>query len=633
VNILFTPKKIGKITIKNRFLMAPMGTCLANENGAVTKKLIDYYVKRARGGVGAIIVENALVDTVRATCRLSIENHHLTKGLKELLEQIKDVDNDIKVFIQLNKKTEGSAADPYRGNEGDRGVNELTVEQIHEIIAKFATGAQRAKEIGFDGIEIHGGHHYAISKFLSPHYNKRTDHYGGDLQRNMNFAKEIIIKVREKVGSHYPIIFRINGSDYVEDGLHVEDTSLITNKLSEVGIDAVHVTAGVADSAEWTGQPMGFPAGCLVPLAEKIKKAVNIPVIAVGKINNPNIAQDVISQGKADFVALGRALLADPDFPKKIYENRTEDIRRCIACRYCNSERIHRGFEIRCKVNYFTGREEKSNYSCSDLPKNIMIVGGGIAGLECARILKKRGHNVSIYEKGNKLGGQLLLAKVPPMKDEIKYILEYQKVQLAKLGINIFLNKKVDAKLIEKQKPDTVIIATGAEPFIPKNLINFKDINNIVTFKEILSRQCNLFGENVIVIGGGSTGCETAEYIYENNPKCHITIIELFDTIACDEEVIARKLLLKRLNEYGVTFMTNTNVIKITENQVVIENNTKQDNLEADLIVLATGLSPNQELIPILEKKGVPYYKIGDCNEPRSITEAIHEAAQIAINI
>lgn len=627
MNALLTPMAIGTVAIKNRFVMAPMGTCLANEHGAVTKKLIDYYLRRVRGGVGAIIIENTAVDLVRQTCRLSIENHHMLKGLRELVEQVQAVDREARLFLQLVAQTEGHVPDPYRATQSDESVQALTRQQIELMVERFVVGARRAEAIGFDGIEVHGGHHHAVSQFLSPHYNKRTDHYGGDFDRRLNFALEVIRGIRAKVRPEFPIMFRLNGADFVEGGLQIEDACRIAQKLAEAGVDAFDVSAAVGTSAEWQIQPMGIPAGCLVPLAEQMKKAVSVPIIAVGKINDPELARRIVDDGKADFVALGRALLADPDFPLKVYENRPSDIRKCLACLYCLSERVHRGFEIRCKGNYSVGRELLTEILSARTrsPKKVMIVGAGPAGLECARILKERGHDVTLYDKGATLGGQLIVANASPRKIEIAHLRDFLTRQVTKLGVKVALGQQVTLETIRQAQPDILVLATGAQPAIPAGLASAKAVSGVATFREVLSGERSCSG-HVTIIGGGITGCEVAEYVYDRYPGCSVTILEMLSQIAREETALARKVLLKRLDEQGACIKTSTKVLEVSEGRVVIEENGQRAVLKTDLVVFATGLTPNRELSAQLRQEGMPFYEIGDCKEVKTIAEAIDAA-------
>jgi len=627
MNVLFTPMRIGALTIQNRLIMAPMGTCLADENGAVTTKLVDYYLRRVQGGVGAIIVENAAVDLVRQTCRLSIENHHLTKGLRQLVEGVKALDADTKLFLQLVAQTEGHVPDPYRTTQADESVQSLTPEKIRLMVERFVVAAQRAEAIGFDGIEVHAGHHHAIGQFLSPHYNRRTDHYGGSPERRMNFALEVFQGIREKVRPRFPVILRINGSDFVSDGLEIGDACAIARRLAAAGVDAFDVSAAVGTSAEWQIQPMGIPAGCLVPLAEQVKRSVDVPVIAVGKINDPELARQVVAEGKADFVALGRALLADPDFPNKARAGRTADIRKCMACLYCMSERVHRGFEIRCKGNYTVGREVAGEILASRTrsPKKVMVVGGGPAGLECARVMKVRGHAVALYEKGAQLGGQLVLANASPRKQEIAHLRDYLVGQVTRLGVDVHLGENVDLAAVRREAPEVLVLATGAEPCIPASIKIAAGARNVATFKEVLSgaRAC---GGRVVVVGGGMTGCEVAEFICSRDPQASVTIVEALGDVAAEETALSRKLLLQGLAEHGVRIKTRTKVLEVAAGEVLLEENGATTRLAADLVVFATGLTANRQLSDALQEQGIPCYRIGDCREVATIAEAIAAA-------
>jgi NADPH-dependent 2,4-dienoyl-CoA reductase/sulfur reductase-like enzyme len=291
------------------------------------------------------------------------------------------------------------------------------------------------------------------------------------------------------------------------------------------------------------------------------------------------------------------------------------------------SERVHRGFEIRCKLNYSAGRELEArilNFKTQS-PKRIMIVGGGPAGLEASRVMRERGHDVRLYEKDAELGGQLILAKAPRRKSDIGCFIEYEKTQLKKLGVKIFLNTQVDGAMIKRENPDIVIVATGAEPSVPDGLAAFANLKNVITFKEILSGRYDGSG-NVTIIGGGITGCEVAEYIYDRNPQCKITIVEILSDIAREETVLSRKVLLKELKAHGLSVKTNTKVLQISEGQVLVEGNGKQEIIKADLVVFATGSRPNRELSAELGAAGIPFHAIGDCTEVRTIAETIDAA-------
>jgi len=621
---LFQPVRIGGLEIKNRIVMAPMGTCLANENGAVTSALIDYYVERAKGGVGLIIVENASVLPIRDISRLGIFDDQLITGLRELVEKIKESALDVKVFVQLNQHVGGQLA----AGKPAPTVNNLSGNDIANIKKEFIKGARRAKRVEFDGIEVHGAHRYLINQFLSPFYNHRTDKYGGSIEKNMRFALEVIEGIRAEVGASYPIMFRQNGSDFVEKGLSVEDASTIAKQLSKTGVDAIHVSAGIPESSEWTAQPMGFEPGCLIPLAEQIKKAISIPVVAVGKINDPILANSIIEQGKADMVALGRGLLADPEFPVKTQEGRTEEIRKCIACRYCMSERINKGFQVRCKINPTVGRERDLRIVPTQHIKTVMVAGGGPAGLEAASVAKRRGHSVRLFESRERLGGQLLLGMAPPCKKDISDFIKNLENQVRQLDIPITLNFPVTAEFVQTEKPEVVVLATGAKPWIPD--IQGVDQENVVTYEDILTQNVRRMGNKIVIAGGAEIGCECADYIRNRDYECQITIIEMIDEAAAGMETVHRRLLLGRLRENKVTILTKTRLIEISEHGAVAERKGKREIIPADLIVLAMGSVTESKLAQELRSVNLDYYQIGDCFKIGKIEDAILSAWQTA---
>lgn len=631
---LFQPIQIGRLAIKNRIAMAPMGTCLANENGAVTTSLVDYHVRRAIGGVGLIIVENASILPSRKICRLGLYDDHLVTGLRRLVEAVRESAPDTKIFVQVNQhfgrdvRLGSSASGLNYPGKSHSSINDLSIAEINYLKGKFVEGAARAARIGFDGIEVHGAHSYLVNQFLSPFYNSRTDEYGGSIEKNMRFAIEIIEGIRAEVGSTYPIVFRQNGSDFLEKGLSIDDACLIARGVSEAGVDAIHVSAGLPASAEWTGQPMGFDSGCLVPLAERIKAVVSVPVIAVGKINDPVLADRIIGTGRADMVAIGRGLLADPDFPLKAYEGRINEIRKCIACRSCLSDRIYKGFEVRCKVNPTVGREKTLQITPAKRLKKLLVVGGGPAGLEAAVVAKRRGHSVRVFESSERLGGQLLMAMIPPFKTEIKGFVEDLVKEVRRLDIPVYLNSSVTAELIEEEKPDVIILATGGRPQIPD--VPGIDQRNVVTYADIFTRSNSFAPRKAVILGGAETGCECADFMSETYKECSIVITEMVDEVAPGMEPVHRKLILERLKKKGVTILTGTRLCKIEEQGALLNRNGKDEEIRADLIVIAAGVTKVNELEADLEKANLEFYKIGDCSQIGKIENAILSAWKVA---
>ncbi len=405
---LLEPVKIGAMELRNRIVMPPMCTNFASETGAVTQRLIDYYVERARGGVGLVTVEATCVDSPvgrLSPLQLCVDDDKFIGGLNDLVEAIQE--KGAKISLQLHHAGRQTTlavtggAQPVSASETvykDVKARALPAEGIECVVGRFGESAKRAKAAGFDAVEIHGAHGYLIAQFLSPYVNKRIDEYGGDPEKRMRFVLEVLEETRKRVGLDFPIIFRLSGEEFVEDGLTLKEAKGIAQRLERAGVDALHVTAGVGGTI-WPVQPMAVPRGCLVHLAEGIKEVVGIPVIAVGRINNPTLAEEILRDGRADLVSMGRALIADPELPRKVAEGRLDDIRMCTACLRGCSERFNAYLRISCTVNPAVGREKEYMVKPADKPKKVLVVGGGAAGLEAARVAALRGHEVTLYEK------------------------------------------------------------------------------------------------------------------------------------------------------------------------------------------------------------------------------------------
>jgi 2,4-dienoyl-CoA reductase-like NADH-dependent reductase (Old Yellow Enzyme family)/thioredoxin reductase len=624
-SILFQPLQVGtgarKLKLKNRMVMPPMVTCTANTIGEVTQRMVDYYVERAKGGVGTIIVEAMDIDDKMLFNRLGIFHDRFINELEYLATSIKEA--GARAFGQINETG-------IRGYLP--GPDDLSVEEIKVLIEAYGQAADRVKRAGFEGVEIHGAHGYLISEFLAPVNNHRKDDYGGDRTQRTKFAQEVIRSVRAAVGPDFPVCFRMNGDDYLEGGVKIEDAVVTAQKAEEAGADIIHVSAGVGIMAHDLSlaneksyfhmvQPMYLPRGCLVHLAAEVKKVVKVPVMTVGRINDPDVARDALEQGKADLVAMGRALIADPYFPRKTAEGRIGDIRKCIACNYCHGKRIRPIKHLHCAVNPLAGREAESrNVKPAETPKQVMIVGGGVAGMEAARWLKKRGHQPAIYEKTDRLGGQLLLACVPPHKDEIETFRQFLVTQMGKLEVPINFMTEVTPELVLEKRPEALIVAIGgrqAAPSIP--------INNKMTCLyswDVISGKETIKGEKVVVLGGGFVASEIAEFIAEQGKK--VTILEMRDLIAFDMEPMLRAMLMKRLGELKVNMVPNTLVQEVTQKGVLGKNveSGAVKEFPADTVVIAFGSVavgfPTEEI----EKAGIEVQVIGDAKEINGIPEA-----------
>ena len=640
---LFEPVKIGKLELKNRIVMPALNTKFGTEFGAVSERLIDFYVERAKGGVSLIVIENTCIDWPvgkAGTSPIRADEWKFVHGLHDLAEAVHPY--GVKIATQLQHTgRQGSSLTSAEGQQlvapsaipclptGGEMPRELTIEEIEGLIGKFLMGATLTKAAGFDAVEIQGAHGYLITQFMSPYSNKRTDEYGGDFEGRMKFALRIVEGVRLAVGPDFPIIIRLNGDEHIEGGLTLEDSKLIARRLESAGVDALSVSAGIYESPPWYSRifpAMGMPAGCNVPLAQEIKKVVNIPVIVAGKLGNPLLAEEVLKEGKADLIAMGRPLLADPELPRKAAEGRLDDIRPCLSCNEgCGGSMSHM-WRLSCAVNPALGREREYKIEPATKAKRVVVVGGGPAGMEAARVASVRGHNVTIYEKGESLGGQLVPASVPQFKQPIKGLVEYLKNQVVKLGVKIELGTEATPALIKELKPDVVILAMGASPLIP-DIPGVKG-GNVATASEILLGKKEA-GEKVAVVGGGEVGAELAWFLAEQGKK--VTIVEMTYGVANDMNMFSHFYLEDKLAQLGIEILTNTTAKEITDKGVVaVDISGNKQVIEADTVVLAVGFSSSNELGKKLRGEIPEVYTIGDCVKPGKIQEAIHGASRVA---
>ncbi|MFC1991060.1 FAD-dependent oxidoreductase, partial [Chloroflexota bacterium] len=483
--------------------------------------------------------------------------------------------------------------------------------------------------IGYDMIELHGAHGYLINQFISPFMNKRTDEYGGSLENRMRFALETIKTVQQAVGQGFPIGFRISAIDFVPGGITLEESTVIARMLEAAGVACISVSAGIFETADRFTDLMQDPEGWKEYTFEAIKKSVKIPVIAGGSLRHPDFCERLLEQGKADLIGLARPLFADPEWPKKTREGRVEDIRLCISCNECiagSGRRRQGGGARRCAVNATAGRErEFAEIKPVPVSKKVMVIGGGPGGMEAARIAAMRGHKVTIYEKGEALGGALLIASRPQSKRKILWLRDYLVAQLKRLGVDIEPGIEVTPRMVTEVKPDAVVVATGAEPIMP----DIPGINqkHVVSALDIIQEKVKPEKERVVILGGGMIGCEVAEYLLES--KNSVTIIEQLPAMASDMEPYHRYRLLELLKENNVTVLTRRKVVGVAENAVQIANlDSQQEELvEADRAVVAMGARPLDSLADALKGKVQELYFIGDCSQPRSIMEAIYEGA------
>ncbi len=635
---LFQPIRLGEIEVKNRFVVAPMFMGSGTKDGFVTEQTKACYEERAQGGAGLIIMEETCIDAplgLNVSSQLYIDDDKYIPGLREVSSVIQKY--TAKVAMQLTHAGR-LAAIKYTGCQpvapsaipapGKDMPRELSIAEIEAIVDKFAAGAERAQKAGFDAIEIHAVAGCLLIQFLSADSNKRQDAYGGSLRNRGRILLDIVAAIRNKVGKSYPVWVRIAAKQFhTDNGINLEESKQVARWLEEASTVALDISAEYYLSAmrmPWKVEgeklprpPMAHPRGFLVPLAAEIKKVVNIPVMAVGWMS-PETGEQALREGKIDMVVIGRPLLADPEIPNKLASGRLEDIRPCIGCLMCQVD-IDKG--VRCTVNARAGRELEYPIMPAKKKKRVVVVGGGPAGLEAARLAALRGHEVILFEKGARLGGQLLIASLPPHKDILDKLTNYLATQVQRLGVKVRLRSEATPEVILKAKPDAVIVATGVKRSVPK--LPGMEMATVVDAADVLTGKAEV-GRTVVVIGGGVVGCETAEFLADKSKK--VTVIEMLDDLAAGMERWHKQYLLERLNLLGVTILTKTKAEAAQEKGLVVSTEAgPKQVLTADTIVLSTGVAPNQELYRELSNKVSEIYLVGDCVEPRRIIEAIAE--------
>ena len=642
---LFEPTHIGLMEIRNRIVMPPMGTNMATPDGHVTEEIVCYYRERARGGVGLIIVETTCVDAPvgkTTAYQLAIDDDRFIPGLSRLAETIHQ--HGARTVLQLQHGGRGAKSRitgvqpvapspipmPYGTQVGYEGEmpRELAVAEIKELVRKFAKAAQRAKKAGFDGVEIHGTGYYLVAQFLSSTANARQDEYGGSLRKRARFLTEIIQAVREAMGQDYPLLCKISAMELGPGaGITVEEAQQVARMAEEAGADALEIAAMLWGVIPRLPPSTAEAPGGLLPFMDGLKNAVRIPLIAAGRIT-PELGEKALQERQADLIAMGKALIADPDLPMKAEAGRLDEIRPCIGCLRCIDNQTVKGKGIMCSVNAAVGRERESEVKPPEKSRKVFVVGGGPAGMESARVAALRGHRVTLYEKQARLGGQLLEAIVPPHKDNMKPFLEYLAGQMANRGVDVKLGVEATDQLISEAKPDVVVLAAGVITTLPP----IPGIGNasVVTAKEVLNGA--KVGDTVVVIGGGLVGCETAEYMAKQRKK--VTIVEMLDEVAVVMPLALRKMLLARLDYMKVTLLTGVKCQEFTDRGLLITNREGEDKtIVFDTVVIAVGGRPNQTLMEDLKGAGGAVYRAGDCVEPRGIAEAIADGHRIGLEI
>jgi 2,4-dienoyl-CoA reductase-like NADH-dependent reductase (Old Yellow Enzyme family)/thioredoxin reductase len=632
---LLQPGKIGKMELKNRIAYPAIMTGMATVNHEATPQQIDYYAARAAGGAGLIIVEAVKADYIiedwAHSNMLSIHLHSYIAGLAEMVDAIHI--NGAKAAIQLSPGMGSWVVHKQTWPPGWRVISPtmftrpgwptprvLTTEEIDKLVEFYGDAALRAKTAGFDALEVHAHASYFAAQFMSPLVNNRTDKYGDLFQ----FNRELIKAVQNRAGNDFPIIFRYSIDERMKGGRDLEGSKKVAKQLEEVGVSAINVSGGTSYTpySQYLAPPQIAPQGCWIPHAEGLKSVVSIPIILPGKLFNPGLAERVLREGKADFIAVGRGLIADPDWGKKIAEGRIDDIRLCINCNYVCIGNARFGKKMGCQINAVVGKEREYKIRKVAEPRKVLVIGGGPGGLEAARVAALRGHQVTLWERENKLGGRLLEASKPKHKRDMRPFAPWLSRQVVKLGVKVQLGKEATVKSVLAAKPDVVITATGGDPLYPA--IQGIKKPNVVTAIDVLLGKVKV-GESVVVIGGAQPGLDVALFLAEEMGK-KVTIISRQPEIAREIFEIDRGHILIAFADHGGKCLTNTETKKITDNGIIVINKEgKEQAIKADTVVLARGLTPRNKLYEALLGKVPELYNIGDSKEPRVIMNAVHE--------
>lgn len=636
---LFTPAKIGTMELKNRVVLPAMGSEMTINGGEPSDKLIDYHVARVEGGCGLNIVEIAAIHpSTKNHMDLGIYDDSFIPGLKRIADAIREAGGKSAIQIWhggrvVRQPMEGYdvvAPSPIKTPYQQHPPRELTITEIYELIEAYGDAALRAKQAGFDSIELHGAHGYLLAQFVSEACNARTDEFGGSFENRMRFPLSVVKNVRAKVGADFPIIYRLSAEEHCEKGMTIEDTLVFSKLLEEAGVDAIHASAGCTLALEYVVPPIDIPKGFNVENANKIKGVVQIPVITVGRINDPLQAEKILDEGKADFIGIGRAQLADPDFCNKAKENRFDEIIKCVACNQgCFDMYLVPNQDISCLRNPACSREVEYKIQAAKTKKKVLVVGGGPGGVEAARVLALRGHETTLCEKTAALGGQLRTAGMAPRKEEFLNATLNMELVLNHAGAKVLTETEVTPELIEELNPDEIVIATGAEQFIPA--IKGIEMKHVAPAWEVLHDEIAV-GENVVIIGGGLVGLEVAEKLAEENKK--VTVVEMQPQVANGIGWLRGICVFKNIHHLGIQTLTGTQCKEITETSIVVEKDGQEQVIEnIDSVVVAIGSKPHNPLATYLVEKAIKYHVIGDAVKPRRALDAIWEAADVARSI
>ncbi|MBC8438729.1 MAG: FAD-dependent oxidoreductase [Deltaproteobacteria bacterium] len=662
---IFEPIIINKLKIKNRIYLPAMHLGMA-QNFEVTDQIINFYAQRAKGRPGMICAGYATVDELSGnTQNIGAHDDKFIPGLQKLSKAIKD--NGSLCAMQINHAGRYNFSFFLNGKQPvapsaiasrmtKETPKEMTTDEIKTTINSFAQAALRVQKAGFDAVEVLSGTGYLISEFLSPLTNQRRDNYGGSFENRMRFGLEVIKAVRDAVGKDFPLIVRMNGNDFMPGGNPRTELQEYAKALSDGLVDALCINVGWHE-ARVPQIVSCVPRGAFSYLARGIKEKVNVPVIASHRINDPKTVRQMLDNGMCDMVAMGRSLIADPMFPEKTRLGKEKEIIHCIACAQGCFDNLFKLKHVECLCNPLAGFEGTKPVKKTTSPKKVLVAGAGPAGMTAALTAHSRGHDVIIYESSSRPGGQLYLAAAPPGRDEFAQLAKDLEIQIAAKKIPIVLKTEVSQEIIKKEKPDTIILATGSKPLIPP--IAGIDLPHVVESWDVL--QDKVFtGQKVAIIGGGAVGVETALFLAEKgtisaetikfllvnraeNPDTlfematrgtkQVTLIEMLGKMGKDIGKSTKWGMMQDLGRHHVKTMTGSKVIEITPNGLIIEQDGKIYEIEADTVVVAAGSVSNNPLESVLEKMGVEYRVAGDARQVATAFDAVHQGYKAGLEI
>ncbi len=624
--------------VKNRFVAAPMVSLYMNPDGSTTERFLEYYEGKARGGYGMIVVENyPVMPGVGAYGIMGgIWNAELTKDHAQLAERIKK--HGSKAILQLYhagrvaqstpERVLPKAPSPIADPTMSKTPEELTKDEIKEIVEAFANSAANAQVAGFDGIEVHGAHGYLLGQFMSQFTNKRTDEYGGNYENRFRFVKEIVSAIKQRTGDDFTMLLRVSAEDLVVGGQTIEDTKVFSMMAEEIGVHCIDISVGVYASGTNVFAPYAQKYAWLQDYSAEIKSVVSIPTIIVNRFTEPHSIEMVLKSGKADFVAMARGTLADPDFPNKVKEGRYEDIIRCIGCMQGCAGRNGQGLDLQCLVNPLTGNTPEYVPSPAPIKKNIVVAGGGPAGMQAAIVAAQRGHNVTLYEAKDRLGGQWYAASIPPGKEQYNSLTVWQRTQLDKLGVKVVLNTRFETGMLMKQEVDGLIVATGSKHIMPD--IKGIDSDNVHTTDDILYGR--VFPEGTcLVVGGGNIGCETAEHLAVHGKDVMITTRQ--NEFMRWVEMGPKMAVMENLKKHHVKMMTGMELIEIKAGCATYRSEGMLVDVKADKVIIAGHLIPENELAIQASGKIENIIVIGDARDVQSCHEAMQAGHKAGIDI